>query len=242
MMQNNSTAKNKKKSRNNSQKNNNSIPTGRRNPPAQATTLVIPRSVNCSVPDRMRTTLRFWKVVPINLSVSNTGGVRFQPSGPFDVDPLVGGSTPKGFAELASLYASYRVRSSFCKAEMVSPGLQTPVTLILLPMNADPGSSPTAATVTDAVEQPYAVSQTGSLRGGPMTQLTNTMTTEKIFGSPMVKYDDSFASLTSTTPVNNWFWFIAFYAPAVIPSSEGAVICYVYMEIEVDFYDRRFLF
>jgi len=203
--------------------------------------LTVPRSVSAVLPDRLRTTLRWWALNPINLSIQNTGSLRFQPSGAFDVDPNVGGATCKGFPELSALYRSYRVKSSTCEVELINPGVQTPVTVTLLPTNSDPSSNPSAAYVVASAQQPYAVSRTTSLRGGPNTRLVSSMSTKKIFGSPMTDYDDNFASLVNTVPLNNWFWVITFYSPSTIPSSEGAAICNVRMSIDIEFYDRAFL-
>lgn len=206
--------------------------------PVQST-LTIPKSVNCWMPDRLRTTLRWWISPVVNLSVTNYGQVRYQPTGVFDIDPTVGGASAPGFNELANIYSSYRVTASHCKAEMVSPGISTPVRLILCPTNLDPGATPTGTQIIDLVDQPYAVSKLAALRGGPITSVQQGMTTEKIFGSPMTKYDDNFAALVNAIPVNNWYWVVAYYAPTTIPLTEGGIILNVFIEIEIDFYDRR---
>lgn len=203
--------------------------------------MVIPRSVNCVISDRVRTTLRYRTEVPINMSVVPQQGIRFQPSGAYDVDPSLGGSTMKGFLEFSQFFASYRVRSSYCKVQVVNPGLTTPFLLTLLPLNVDPGGSPTPLIVQDYREQPYAVCSLTALRGGPITTLEQSMTTQKMYGSNQVLYDNSFSSGVTAVPINNWYWAIGFDAPTVIPSSEGAVIAYVYVEIDLEFYDRKFL-
>jgi hypothetical protein len=61
------------------------------------------------------------------------------------------------------------------------------------------------------------------------------MTTQKMFGSKMILYDDNFSALVNTVPNNNWYWVITFYAPAVAPS---AAILSFYMDLEIEYYDR----
>ncbi len=198
------------------------------------TTLSIPKAVGCYMPDRLKTTLRFWKSVAVNLTPTSTAAIRFAPSAAYDIDPTVASAAMVGFAQLAAMYGSYRVHSSYAKVECVNEGdVTTKVTLV--PTNLDPGASPSSNYVISATEQPYAVSRTLSAVGGPITVLENKMSTQKIYGSPMTKYDDNFASLSNTTPNNNWYWVVAFYAMAI---ATKAVICNFYCEVDVDFYDR----
>lgn len=209
-----------------------------KNVPVQ-TTLTIPKSVNCWMPDRLRTTLRWWNSPVLNLSTVTYGNLRYQPSAAFDIDPAVGGTAIVGYNELANIYGSYRVSASRCKIEFCSSALSTPIRVILCPTNLDPGSSPTGPQVVQLVDQPYAVSKLASVRGGPTTRLEQGMSTQKIFGSPMTQYDDNFASLTSTVPNNNWYWVVAWFASATVPLTEGIINLNVMIDIEVEFYDRR---
>jgi hypothetical protein len=196
-------------------------------------TLHVPRNVATVIPDRLVTTLRWWKSVPVNLSAVSTAALRFTPSSALDPDPL-GSAKPLGFTELANLYNSYRVLKSMAEAETVNTG-DVPITTTLFPSNTDPGASPVPAYVTASRLQAFAVSNTGALKGGPISRLTNSMTTQKMFGNKMIRYDDNFAALVNTVPVNNWYWVVTFYAPAVAPS---AAILSFYCEMEVEFYDR----
>lgn len=202
-------------------------------------TLTIPRSVGFVVPDRMRTSLRYWKAVTVSLGVTNTGGHRWQPSAAFDIDPLIGGTTMTGYAEMAAIYRSYRVKTSRIVAEFSNPSTITPVMCTVVPLNTDPGSSPPTAEVLTAREQPYAKSKTSTLAGGPLVRLVSSMSTRKIYGNPMTDYDDNFASLVTTVPNNNWFWFVSVYALALIPTNPISIN--VLIEIDVEFYDRAFL-
>jgi hypothetical protein len=202
-------------------------------------TLVVPRSVGFIMPDRMRTSLRYWKAVSISLNITTVGGVRFQPSAAFDIDPIIGGTVMSGFTELAAIYKSYRVHTSRVTAEFVNPSPTFPVMCTVVPMNADPGPTPSTTQVLTAREQPYAKSRTSSLAGGPLTRIISSMSTQKMYGSPMTNYDDNFASLVTTVPNNNWFWFISVYTLTPIPTN--GVSINVLIEVDVEFYDRAFL-
>jgi hypothetical protein len=205
-----------------------------KHPNMQEGTLTIPRSVGCYMPDRLRTTLRFWKSVPVSLASLSYASIRFNPSGAYDLDPTVGSATAAGYTQLAAIYNSYRVKRSRAVAEVVNTGNVTVMT-VLLPSNTDPGASPSGNYVISTREQPYAVADTGALSGGPISKVKSSMSTQKIYGSKMTDYDDNFAALVNAIPNNNWYWVITFYAQAVSPS---AIILNFYMEIDIEFYDR----
>lgn len=57
----------------------------------------------------------------------------------------------------------------------------------------------------------------------------------------MTDFDDSFASLVTGIPLNNWFWIVSAYSLATIPSSDP-VLVNIYIDIEIEFYDRAFLY
>ena len=196
-------------------------------------TLTVPRSICTIIPDRFVTTLRWWKSVPINLSATSTAAVRFSPSSAFDPDPL-GTTRPVGFDQLSNLYNSYRVLRSTAFAEGVNAGT-VPITMTLLPANTDPGTTPVPAYITASRLQSYAQSKTGALVGGPICKLSSSMSTQKMFGNKMIEFDDNFAALVNAIPVNNWYWVVTFYAPAVAPV--GFILSF-YMDMEVEFYDR----
>jgi len=192
------------------------------------------------VPPKTRTVLRFWKAELHNLSTASlSSGSRLTPSNVFDVDPLVGGANVAGFAQWAGFYSSYRVLGSRCKVEAMNAGTGIPAELILVPLNQDPTAVPSTSTIIAAKQQPYVKSKMVPMGGGPATSLTCEITTEKIFGSKMVLYDDNFASLTSTGPVNNWYWLYALYT--VSANSNNTFHVNITVDIDVEFYDRRFL-
>jgi hypothetical protein len=187
------------------------------------------------VPDRLHTRLQYYKSLAM-VFVGNTVAARFIPTGAFDIDPLLGGTFPPGFAELSTLYSSYRVRKSSIVVDVASAGV-TPFRTIVIPLNADPGAAPSPAVIAAWDQNPYAVSALLSTTGSPSVRLNSTMTTEQIFGSTMVHTDDNFAATVSAVPVNNWFWCIGLFTAFVTVT--GSPMVDVNIIIDIEFYDRK---
>lgn len=198
-------------------------------------TLRVPKNI-CIIPDRFVTHLRWWKSTAVNLSASSTAALRFSPSSAQDPD-FAGSNQPVGFDKLAGLYNSYRVLSSGCKSELVTTGTVA-CTQTVLPSNTDPGATPTASYISASRLQAYAKSKTGALAGGPICSIEHNMSTQVMFGNAMTNFDDNFAALVNTVPVNNWFWVVTFYCLAVAPA---AFVHNFFMDIEIEFYDRAIL-
>jgi len=198
----------------------------------------IPRSPGLIMPDRYYTNTRFWKFPSISLSVNNFGAIRFSPTSAFDVDPTVGSTAMSGYNELAAFYGSYRVLMSKCKIEVINNSGTVPIMCILVPLNVDPGPSPTSFVIQEWKEQPYSKSKCSNLVGAPNTVISSKMTTEKIYGSKTVYFDDNFASPTNTIPANNWWWAIGLFTNAVIA---GPINIAVTIDVGTEFYDRKFL-
>jgi len=194
--------------------------------------------VGLILPDRYRTTLRYWKTIQLDTSASNVASARWRPSAAFDVDPLIASTAMSGFAELAALYGTYRVLSSKIRVEMVNTSNGNPRTLIVSCPNIDPGVAPSASYILASKEQPYSKFKMSGLSGSPQTVILSKMSTEKIYGSKSVLFDDAFSSPTNGVPLNNWFWVVSIYSFNLDPNT-----CWLNITIEVDveFYDRSFL-
>lgn len=164
---------------------------------------------------------------------------RFRPTAAFDVDPALGSTAMPGYAELSALYASYRVVQSRLRVSLVSPTSGT-ATCVCVPMNEDIGASPTYGVISSLVGTPYNEYRVVGAAGSPPSNFDLTMSTEKIFGSKAVYFDDAFASLVSTIPANNWFWVVALILPAVVGGAQSYTFM-VRLDIDVEFFQRRFL-
>jgi hypothetical protein len=191
-----------------------------------------------SFPDRMITTLQYFEAPSPGLNGISSWGVRFRATSPFDPS-FAGSLQAKGFAEFASIYASYRVLKSKIKV-IYAPILNTDsVSVTVLPLNADPGALPSAATIIGWPTNPYSLTKVAGAGGSPAIELTNTMTTAKMFGSEMVNVDDNFSALTSADPNNNFFWGIGLYGNITYANNGGLV--FVYIDFDVQFFDRKIL-
>jgi hypothetical protein len=187
----------------------------------------------------MSTTLSFFAAPSFAPIVGSSAyAYRWQPSAAFDVEPLIGGITMPGFDEFALVYASYRVLRSKIIVKVSGIGV-TPVTVIVLPLNADPTATPSAATIISWRGQPYCKSKLCGSAGSPAVTITSTMTTAKMFGSNMVLTDDAFAALVSTIPTNNWFWAVGIYQNFVFTAQP--VVSDIQILVDVEFYDRKYL-
>jgi len=197
------------------------------------------RTTQLGFPDRMATTLSFFAAPSFAPIVGGSSySYRYQPSGAQDVDPALGGITMPGFDEFSTVYASYRVLGSRIKVK-ISSVFTAPVTVVVLPLNADPGATTTTATVIAWRGQPYCVSRLTGTAGSPCIEIDNSMTTAKIFGTDMVLSDDNFAALVTTVPVNNWFWAIGIYQNFIF--SAQPIAADIQILVDVQFYDRKYL-
>jgi len=213
-----------------------------RNQGREVVPLVQPQStfqkLNLVFPPRLPMKLKFWTIANLSLAASNSANYRWRPTGAFDIDPALGGTSMAGFAECAQFYATYRVSKSKLKVTASNPSAVTPVTLVVLPMNADPTNAFSTANVIASIGNPYAKTKNLGLLGAPPISITDSMTTVKIFGDSEVFFDHNFTSLVTTVPANNWFWNVCLYSPAFIANAFNLQI---EMEVDIEFYDRIFL-
>lgn len=199
---------------------------------------VLPRSVDLIAPDRMTVKLPFNYTSVISIAPSSiAAGIRLQPSGAFDVDPALGSIATVGFAEWAAFYDHYRVHASTISVRFANTSTQ-PLMCVIVPLNADPGALPSSLVIDTWQQQPYNKHKLLASAGGPPVNLFQRMTTAKIFGDPMVLVDENFQSLTTTVPVNNWYWGIGVLTPLTISGSIDTVI-QVTITMDVEFFSRK---
>jgi hypothetical protein len=196
------------------------------------------KSLNLAFPPRMLSKLQYWTQLGLVLTTNTFANYRFRPTAAFDVDPALGGTSMAGFAELSAFYQTYRVSRSTIKVTLINPSATLPVTLIVLPMNADPTNSFGVANIIASRGNPYALSKTSGTEGSRPPVVVNSMTTKQIFGDAEVLFDHNFTALVSTVPNNNWFWNVCVLSPATIAT---AVYAIVEIEVDCEFYDRNFL-
>jgi len=201
--------------------------------------LTIPKAVGIIMPDRYYTALKYEKIGSVSLAVAPTGAFRYRPTGAFDVDPLVASTAMAGFTELATLYGQYRVTVSKATFRVVNPNTLSPIVAILAPVNLDPGASPSAGYVNSLLENPYATHKLVGVTGSPVSEMSCLCSSERIFGSQEVYVDDGYASVVTSTPVNNWFWVIGFTTGNLVTNPLQWEIT---IEVGIEFFSRTFLF
>jgi len=210
--------------------------------PFQATRLPMYRPMGLIVPDKMYSRLKYSGIQQITVAIgAAASAVRWRPSSVFDVDPLLGGTTIPGFTELAGLYGSYRTTRSNIKLEVAPQDSARVASVVVVPLNVDPGSGPSAATQSSWTMNPYAIYEITGTAGSPNIIIKNSMSTEKIFGSKMVYFDDAFSSLVTTSPTNNWFWAVSIITGFTVGGSNYITTILLDLELDVEFFNRKSL-
>lgn len=193
------------------------------------------------VPDRLITTLKYIDVNHSSIGTPATvfGSIRYRPTAVYDIDPTIGGTTVSGFTELAAFYNYYRVHSSHIRVHFVNQDTTTAPLIIVLPLNNDPGSAPSAATIQSWQMNPYNSFKLLSSKGGmDRGVVQNVISTEKFVGTRAVRFDDSYAAPVTAIPVNNWFWGVGVLSEGGVNFTNGLTF-QVLLSMVVEFYDRK---
>lgn len=207
-------------------------------PGASNSLLKLPRRVGLIMPDRMFTRLRFYGLGAQTLTAATNASLRYRPTSAFDTDPNLGSAAVPGFTELAAFYSAYRVTTSKATIRFVNPSATVGIQVVLLPLNQDPGASPPSSTTDFWPANPYAIKKLLGCGGSRAETLSCTMSTEKIFGSKMVYFDDAFSSAVTTNPTNNWYWAIGIIAPV---ATTVTITLEISIDMGVEFFNRKVL-
>jgi hypothetical protein len=203
--------------------------------------LKLPKTVTQIMPDRMVTRLTYRGFTNFTIpAASQHVARRWIPTAAYDIDPLIGSTTTVGFTEMTALYNSYRVYRSKLLCRFANQTASTAVQGVILPLNQDPTSTPTLGTVQAWLNNPYSIVKLVPPPGGNVVSMSRNMTTEKIYGSKMVYYDDNFAANVNTVPANNWYWGVAIINP-ITAGSNIVVTVEIDISIDIEFYNRKFL-
>jgi hypothetical protein len=166
-------------------------------------------------------------------------GYRYRPTYAFDIDPVIGGSVPGGYNQMATLYNTYRVNKSRITLKISNQSTQG-ASICVFPTLADPGASPSFATVAEWFSNPYCKTKTIGTNGSPAVILTSEMSTEKLLGSKTVLFDDGWAAAVNNGPARNWFWAVG-YLTGAAPATAMVFYVETNVEIDVEFYERKVL-
>jgi hypothetical protein len=168
----------------------------------------------------------------------NNSQWRYRNSG-YDPDPALGTGALAGFAELATLYTSYRVLR--IEYEIVAYNMETfPVQIACAPLALDPGAN--ALTADNIDELPY--SQTGHLssKGGiDQCSLVGVLDFGKFLGIPK-QYDQelNYSSAVTTNPVSQLYLAVAYSAAngAAFTAGNGCPLT-IKLEYVIEFFARQ---
>jgi len=203
--------------------------------------MTLPKRVPAIMPDRFYTRLRY--DFPGNLVISTiltSSMYRFRPTSAYDIDPVLGTLSAPGFPELATLYGSYRVTASKIAVRYCNTSALQGAICGVIPLLIDPGASPSAGDVTAWLSNPYCKFKMIGTAGSPPASVSSQISTEKIFGSKMVYFDDNWAAATTTTTGNNWYW--AIFALVVAPPTTTQTINVMFaIELDIEFFGRKIL-
>jgi len=195
-------------------------------------------SLQTVFPDKFVTKLVSYAELVPNWAATAAITYRYLATSVFAPDPTSAMAQPQYFDQLALIYASYRVHRSRITVRVASGVAGViPQLVTVLPLNADPGATP-FTNYLQAPLFPYSKSRTLSPYGGPPILIKSSMTTQRIFGSQMVKWDDNFAALVSASPVNNWYWGVVIYQNTALTATAPYYIT-IKIEFDVEFYDRK---
>lgn len=203
--------------------------------------LGIPRRFDRVMPDRLVTRLSYRGLANFTIAAAGTAfSRRWTPTSVYDVDPLLGSTATVGFSELSAFYGSYRCYKSKLVARFCNTSSTTPMLGVIIPLNNDPGATPALGTIQEWQNNPYSKDKLIPVAGGPSITLSQNMSTEKIYGSKMVYFDDNFSSPTNAVPLNNWWWAIAVIAASPVASAQTCML-EICIEMDIEFYDRKVL-
>lgn len=173
----------------------------------------------------------------INNSGSNFVSKRYRVNGTYDLDPLVGGTAVAGFNEWAAIYHRYRVVSARIDSFLANLDSNF-VQAVMLPLNVDPGSTPTIGQIQSWPMQPFSKTTQLSARGGmDRSKLSMTVSIPKFSGVKGAIYDDSFTSIINTVPTNLVFVALGFLSLGGNFTSGIAATTTVSMDVE--FFERN---
>lgn len=197
------------------------------------------RGLGVQFPDKVRVRLRFTEFIGSTITVGSSFITqRFRPTNVFDVDPVLGSTAVPGFQEMANIYGSYRTVASSCSLQASQNGTQSAMSIVVVPLNQDPGASPSSVVAASWYGAFGSKSALCSQIGGPPITIKNSMTTEKIFGTKAVYFDDNFSAPVTGGPTNNWYWA---YSANLSGNASGTAVTVsgrITVNIVVEFFNR----
>jgi len=159
---------------------------------------------NRIVPRGMITTLTYCTTLNVaNVGVGNCS-IRFNPCYLYDVDPTLGSTAMPGYAEFATLYASYRTISSTIEVDFNNRE-SFQATAWICPSDADVGANYANFNYFNA----NALCKTfplGPTTGAGTCRMIHTLSSKDMGFPAAIDAGDALRGYGSTAPTNPWFW------------------------------------
>jgi hypothetical protein len=169
----------------------------------------------------------------MNNAGSPYANVRFSPTSAYDVDPVVGSTAMPGFAEYSILYRFYRVHSSKILVDFANQeafGLMVYIT----PTNTDYGANYSLGGIFLGNPRTKQICL-GAATGASTGIIQSKFTTSFMGGISSLSVLDSYSSLVTSVPSNNWWWTIGAQSATALSSG---VFLSIRIEIEVEFFEN----
>jgi hypothetical protein len=181
-----------------------------------------------------------------NCVINNSGGTyvakRYRPTGPYDIDPTIGGSYVPGFTEWSAFYKLYRVLSVKARLDLVNFDSGTVLKVVFLPLNLDPGATPSLQDIVSWALQPRARTTMLSKSGGmDRSSLALSFQCRDVVGTDSFFYDDSYGANVTTVPDNNVYVAIGAFVVGGIGSFTQGLGTSLTLTMQVEFYERNSL-
>jgi len=171
----------------------------------------------------------------LNAGASNATR-RFKPTASYDVDPTLGSTSTAGFAEMAAVFQYYRVER-YRYVIRVANRETFPLQVVVMDSNTDPGTGVITPFIGNANTKFKMISGT---QGGPnMCSFRGKHTVAQIVGSSEVEFDDNFASLTNTVPVNVVWTTVGIDSGIGANTLNNGALVTIEIWMHVRFYERK---
>lgn len=199
------------------------------------------------VPDRLFTELKYFKVIKMAPASGTALSVDARWSGNSvyncDADITTNVFSALGFLKLGALYNNFRVYASKCTIKAIgsSTGSAANVKLALCPTTTN-----VITTASVLSRFPYAKTRLISNSSGMnIGNLSNYMTTKKMFGLNDIKQNNDFAGVANNlfgntvgVPLNQWYWHIACDSINGSTVLDGSLFVDVELTYYVEFFNR----
>lgn len=200
---------------------------------------MIVRGVRSFAPPRVITHLSYSKTGILTSAVTSIATQRLFPTNAYDVDPLFASTAMPGFTEWGALYRNFRTLRASIMVEF-SNLEPRPVTVLLVPVNYDYGTTITQSGFSTLMSQPNCKTRMLSAVGGQdRAVLRSSARTNQFAGALSNSFDAYVGSTTNAfSPTQFWgFFYSAFVQGASsIPLGIGVTIK---MDVEIEFFELQ---